>query len=73
MCIRHHCIDWNFVPNLSAPRSTPNRWWAEMNDNGNVWKVLQRLRVSQTVWWWWSISRHRAGKRHSSSGHGDRR
>mmetsp|Transcript_18551 Transcript_18551/g.28849 ORF Transcript_18551/g.28849 Transcript_18551/m.28849 type:complete len:379 (+) Transcript_18551:231-1367(+) len=38
VCTRHHCIDWNFVPNLSVPRSIPNRWWVQMDDTCNVWK-----------------------------------
>lgn len=35
-CVRHHCIDWNFV---GTPRSRPNKWWIEMNANDeNIWK-----------------------------------
>jgi hypothetical protein len=34
-CTRHHCIDWNFV---GTPRSRPNKWWIEMNDDKTKWK-----------------------------------
>lgn len=35
VCTRHHFIDWNFV-GVGRPR--PNKWFVEMNDDGNVWK-----------------------------------
>jgi hypothetical protein len=35
VCVRHHCLDWNFV---GTPRSRPNKWWIEMNDDSNKWK-----------------------------------
>eukprot|EP00980_Cylindrotheca_fusiformis_P003036 scaffold709_cov197-Cylindrotheca_fusiformis.AAC.4 len=35
VCTRHHCIDWNFV---GYPRPRPNKWWIEVNPDGNAWK-----------------------------------
>jgi hypothetical protein len=35
VCTRHHCIDWNFV---GVPRPRPNKWYIEMNSDGNTWK-----------------------------------
>ena len=32
---RHHFIDWNFV---GVPRSRPNKWWIEVNDDNSSWK-----------------------------------
>ena len=37
-CTRHHCIDWNFIPNLSDPRPRPNKWWVEMSPDYKLWK-----------------------------------
>lgn len=47
VCTRHHCIDWNYIPQKSRPR--PNKWYIEgnhqykdgndkNNDPFNVWK-----------------------------------
>ena len=36
VCVRHHCLDWNFV---GVPRPRPNKWWIECKDDrNNVWK-----------------------------------
>ena len=35
LCTRHHCIDWNFV---GSPRTRPNKWWIEINDDATKWK-----------------------------------
>ena len=38
-CTRHHCIDWNYVPNCSQPRPRPNKWFVEMRKGTHdVWK-----------------------------------
>ena len=34
-CTRHHCIDWNYV---GTPRTRPNKWWIELNDDKTQWK-----------------------------------
>lgn len=37
-CVRHHCIDWNFV---GIPRNRPNKWYVEMEPTDKkVWKEL---------------------------------
>ena len=38
LCVRHHCVDWNFV---GTPRPRPNKWWAELDTASNevqTWK-----------------------------------
>lgn len=36
VCVRHHCLDWNFV---GTPRPRPNKWWIEpMNKEVDKWK-----------------------------------
>lgn len=36
VCVRHHCLDWNFV---GIPRPRPNKWWIEkMNSYAEKWK-----------------------------------
>ena len=39
VCVRHHCIDWNYV---GVPRSRPNKWWIETPNEGTapppMWK-----------------------------------
>jgi hypothetical protein len=35
LCTRHHCMDWNFV---GAPRTRPNKWWIQMNEDKTKWK-----------------------------------
>mmetsp|Transcript_12878 Transcript_12878/g.30406 ORF Transcript_12878/g.30406 Transcript_12878/m.30406 type:complete len:376 (+) Transcript_12878:86-1213(+) len=38
---RHHLIDWNFV---GVPRSRPNKWWIELNDDNSSWKECSYAR-----------------------------
>lgn len=35
VCVRHHCIDWNFI---NTPRPRPNKWFIQMSENKKVWK-----------------------------------
>ena len=40
LCTRHHCIDWNYIPNRPRPR--PNKWYIEgdnkqEDDPFNAW------------------------------------
>lgn len=48
-CIRHHCIDWNYIP--GKPRPRPNKWYIDLllpkdddkesaSKSCNVWKEL---------------------------------
>ena len=36
-CVRHHCIDWNFV-GVGRPR--PNKWWIDMHRSEKMWKEV---------------------------------
>jgi hypothetical protein len=35
-CVRHHCLDWNYV---GVRRPVPNQWWIQVHpDNRDVWR-----------------------------------
>jgi hypothetical protein len=35
-CVRHHCLDWNYV---GVRRAVPNKWWIQLHPgNSDVWR-----------------------------------